>query len=1150
MKKLTITIALTALLTLSAFANPVDVKTAQKVATTFLNNNGAKTAQLTDLSKAAGFPNLYIFSTESSFVIISRDDCAKPILGYSLSDKFSVEDMPENLRWWLQGYSDQIQDAIDFNLDSDSSVKLEWQDLKDGKSYRDDPVVVVNPLISTKWNQGSPYNNLCPPNSVTGCVATAMAQVMKYHNHPSHGIGSHSYIPVSNPGYGTLTADFNSTTYDWENMTNTYGGSSTPDQRLAVATLMYHCGVSVDMKYRPNSTSGTNSAFVANALKYYFGYSSDVHNANRSDYSDSEWIDLLKADLDLQRPILYYGSGSGGGHAFVCDGYRDDDYFHFNWGWGGSCDAYYVVDNLNPGPGGIGSGTHGIYNDNQGAILGAHPSECTAEAPTELTKTQNGLDVTFNWKAANGAVSYNIYSYNCYIGNTTSTSFTTTTPYGTNYYYVRSADSNGELSLSSNAVEVTVDYQIPTVGDLEATHCDNSVSLSWTASQWCYPETPTSTLDYGTQILTDYSMPWRNSTVYWGHRHLSENLTNYDGMKLYSVDFHANNAGTYEVCIYEGSTASGDDVTPETQVYTQAIDIVTTGWHSIELSIPHVIDKTKDLWVFIHNPQTINELRSYICTAEGSYGMYYSINPLSIMYNNISDYAFLIKAYLTDGTYTYNIYDGETKLNTENITSTTYTHENPATDATHHYTVTTNYYGGESAVSNKASLALGTASLEALELGDNDKMTVTENSTLTISGTLNNDNPENLILENGAQLFHNGSDVYATVKKDIAAYTTEKNGWNFIASPISTQLETATIDGLIPDNNATTFDLYKYNEPNHKWYNYKPGNENAQPGFAIEPKTGYLYACSENTTLSFAGKLQSQTSITINDLSYSATELKGFNLVGNPLPFNAYVSKSYYKMNDERTNIVAVTSNSETVAPCTGIIVEATEENRSVTFSQTQMQWSNRGQLQIAVAENKMDRDGTSVGTMKVDNAIICLNETDPLQKFVFNEYYAKLYIPQDDEDYAIACANNRKEMPLNFKPNQNGTFTLTVQSESVEMSYLLLIDNMTGTHINLLTTPSYTFEAKTDDYESRFKLLFAAANEETAEDESFGFIINGQFQSIIGQGLLQVIDLNGRILRSAEEVDCIGLNGLSAGVYVLRFIAANNVKTQKIVIE
>ena len=449
-----------------------------------------------------------------------------------------------------------------------------------------------------------------------------------------------------------------------------------------------------------------------------------------------------------------------------------------------------------------------------------------------------------------------------------------------------------------------------------------------------------------------------------------------------------------------------------------------------------------------------------------------------------------------------------------------------------------------------ASLALGTTSLETLELDGNDMMTIAPNSTLTITGTLNNTDPANLILENGAQLIHSGSDVYATVKKDIAAYTTEKNGWNFIASPISSQLETATIDGLIPENEETTFDLYKYNEPNHKWYNYKPKNDNAEPGFAIEPQIGYLYACSENTTLSFAGKLQSQASITIDNLSYSATELKGFNLVGNPLPFNAYVSKSYYKMNDERTNIVAVTSNSETVAPCTGIIVEATEENRSVTFSQTQMQWSNRGQLQIAVAENKMDRDGTSVGTMKVDNAIICLNETDPLQKFVFNEYYAKLYIPQDDEDYAIACANNRKEMPLNFKPNQNGTFTLTVQPESVEMSYLLLIDNMTGNHVNLLTTPSYTFEAKTDDYESRFKLLFAAANEETAEDESFGFIINGQFQSIIGQGLLQVIDLNGRVLRSADGVDCIGLNGLSTGVYVLRFVAANNVKTQKIVIE
>ena len=427
-------------------------------------------------------------------------------------------------------------------------------------------------------------------------------------------------------------------------------------------------------------------------------------------------------------------------------------------------------------------------------------------------------------------------------------------------------------------------------------------------------------------------------------------------------------------------------------------------------------------------------------------------------------------------------------------------------------------------------------------------MTIAPNSTVTVTGTLSNNNPDNLILENGAQLFHSGSDVYATVKKNIAAYTTEKNGWNFIASPIATQLETANIDGLIPENGETTFDLYKYNEPNHKWYNYKPKTDNAEPGFAIDPKTGYLYASSENTTLSFAGKLHSASSVSSNTLSYSADVLKGFNLVGNPLPFNAYVSKSYYKMNG--TNIEAVTNSSETVAPCTGIIVEATGENESVIFSQTPMQWSNRGQLQIAVAENKLNRDGCSTSAMQVDNAIICFDEADPLQKFVFNEANSKLYIPNGDKEYAIVSTEAKGEMPLNFKPTQDGTFTLTIQPESVKMGYLFLIDNMTGTHINLLTTPNYTFEAKTGDYESRFKLLFAAANEETSENESVGFIINGQFQSIIGQGLLQVIDLNGRILRSANETDCIGLDGLTAGVYVIRFITANSVRTQKIVVE
>ena len=177
---------------------------------------------------------------------------------------------------------------------------------------------VVGPLIQTQWDQGNPYNLYCPSGTVTGCVATAMAQVMNYWQYPAHGIGSHAYIPEDHPEYGTQSCDFNNTFYNWTNMANTYSGSSSTVQKQAVATLMYHCGVSVEMNYGPGSTggSGASTENVAIALKTCFNYSSDIQYLDRDDYTETEWINLLKADLNQNRPIQYSGSGSGGGYTF------------------------------------------------------------------------------------------------------------------------------------------------------------------------------------------------------------------------------------------------------------------------------------------------------------------------------------------------------------------------------------------------------------------------------------------------------------------------------------------------------------------------------------------------------------------------------------------------------------------------------------------------------------------------------------------------------------------------------------------------------------------------------------------------------------------------------------------------------------------
>ncbi len=1159
MKRFTMIVALLLMVAMPMMAERVSPETAQKVATTFLNNNGAKAAQLTDLSKAADFPNLYIFTTENSFVVMSADDCAQPILGYSLSDNFIVDDMPENLRWWLQQYSDEIQWGIENGIQPDKSTADEWQDLKEGKNSKDTPTTVVEPLLTTEWDQGSPYNMYCPTGTVTGCVATAMAQVMKYWNYPKQGQGSHSYTPEMHPNFGEQSANFGETTYRWDKMTNTYNNTSSDEEKRAVATLMYHCGISVDMNYGYSSDggSGATSSKVVSALVDYFKYSPSATYITKDAYTDEQWIGFLQSELNESRPVFYRGRFENGGHAFVCDGYRSDNYFHFNWGWSGYQDDYWLIGALNPLSGGIGSG-EGTFNLENAVIAWIEPLS-NLTAPTISAIATNGT-ITLEWNAITDAISYNIYRDNIRIATNVTENYYADNDVvsGIYYEYFVRAVSEDTISNPSNHVTKMCFYRDYTPSDLSVFFSENDTILKWEA-----PENKSTNLHYGLNYFARAGMGAGKDT-YWAEVFDPSRLTNFAGMYINKVSTYLYFSGIYKLIIYEGDPNEEGSLKLIEQSFTNNSSKI---WKDIEFANPFFFDYTKELWVILFFPGTDSNSGNYPAPC----GIYDDIpiddttnierfNPRLIgesltnwtfLGGDGKNYSWLIRTYLTDGTYTYNLYDNENPV-ALNISDTTYTLPNITNNTIHEYTVTTNYFGGESSPSNTAGLALGTASITSLELGENDKMTIAPNSTLTVTETLSNDNPENLILENGAQLFHSGGDVYATVKKDIVAYTTEKNGWNFIASPISTQLETATIDGLIPENEETTFDLYKYNEPNHKWYNYKPKTDNAEPGFAIDPKTGYLYASSENTTLSFAGKLQSQASITIDNLSYSATELKGFNLVGNPLPFNAYVSKSYYKMNDERTNIKAVTSNSETVAPCTGIIVEATGENESVTFSQTQMQWSNRGQLQIAVAENKLDRDGSSTSAAQVDNAIISLNETDPLQKFVFNEDNAKLYIPNGDKEYAIVSTEAKGEMPLNFKPSQDGTFTLTVLPESVKMGYLFLIDNMTGTHINLLTTPNYTFEAKTDDYESRFKLLFAAANEETEtfENESFGFIINGQFQSIIGQGLLQVIDLNGRILRSSNETDCIGLDGLTAGVYVIRFTTANSVRTQKIVVE
>lgn len=349
---------------------------ALKVATNFMRQKSSEKLVFENVAKHIEFTNLYIFNATNakSFVIVAADDIIQPILAYSEDNSFNTDNMPSNIRAWLWGYEKEIQWAKENNCEATEETANDWKTLLEGGRLKRRSDKSVNAMLTTTWNQSPLYNMLCPSNSytgqnaVTGCVATAMAQIMKYWNRPVSGRSFHSY----NSNFGTLSVNFANTTYDWDNMPNELNGASSQAQRTAVATLMYHCGVSVDMQYGLGA-SGAYSQDVPYALKTYFKYDSLTRLVDKSGYSDSDWKTKLKNELDAGRPIFYAGHSSGSGHAFVCDGYDNSNNFHFNWGWGGLCDGYYSLNNLCPSSGGTGAGNRN-YTTNQYAVIGIQPS--------------------------------------------------------------------------------------------------------------------------------------------------------------------------------------------------------------------------------------------------------------------------------------------------------------------------------------------------------------------------------------------------------------------------------------------------------------------------------------------------------------------------------------------------------------------------------------------------------------------------------------------------------------------------------------------------------------------------------------------------------------------------------------------------------
>ena len=322
----------------------------------------------------------YIYNRESNagFVIIAGDDELTPYIGYATTGQCAVDNMPVQLAAFLKACQERIDELT-------SHVGLH-SSLQPTRPRSTEPTRIAPLLGNIQWDQSAPWNDQTPvvggKHTPVGCVATAYTQVMRYYQWPKQGEGSFSYTDKRSGRQHSV--DYESTTYDWANMPERYDDPSraTEEQTKALSTLAYHAGVAVEMMYAPGG-SGTYAPLVARALRDHFRYDKRASLKRRVNYTQASWEQLLRNELIASRPIVYNGTGEGGGHAFVCDGYDAEGLFHINWGWGGMSDGYFNLNYLVPSSLGIGGGAGGGFSFNQGAVVGIMPDRAGTSQRTE-----------------------------------------------------------------------------------------------------------------------------------------------------------------------------------------------------------------------------------------------------------------------------------------------------------------------------------------------------------------------------------------------------------------------------------------------------------------------------------------------------------------------------------------------------------------------------------------------------------------------------------------------------------------------------------------------------------------------------------------------------------------------------------------------
>ena len=602
----------------AAMARPVDQTTASSAAQAFLKTVSGKTFDLTNITSQTPFHEFYVFTLPDNkgYVLVSGDDCVVPILGYSLNNAFVVENMPAHVKDWLDVYEEQIvfyrERYGELDYGGSPEVRSQWTNLENGVAPEPPLPTVVNPLVTTQWDQSPYYNNLCPydnssnERTVTGCAATATAQVMRFWSHPATGYGSHSY---THPTYGTLSANFGTTTYGWSNMPTSLTGSSSSTQVNAVATLMYHVGVALEMDYGPASTGGSgavtgsndlSAAAANNALVSYFKYKPTLHFELKENYTDAQWSAMLQADLDNGHPIIYKGRDPSGGHAFVCDGYNNQGQFHFNWGWGGSYDGFYTMGDLHPGTGGTGGNSTYTFNLDNGAILGIEP---IANWNTSATTTISATTANTSYGSVSGSGTYNF-------GDTITIRASANT--GCRFYQWSDGSVQNPRQMLATGGSLTLTANIgPLQGDTLG-YCFNGKQAS---------------LGNG------------SGNCYWGIKMPGSVVTS--GHVLTAVEYYLVESGTYDLTIYTGTTS------PTTAVYTQSYTLTNEGaWNTMTLSTPVTIPSSQNFWITLHDNGV-----AYPCSYSGSSGNADGVlwgSSFSSIMNSGWDIAFMIRGIFTD----------------------------------------------------------------------------------------------------------------------------------------------------------------------------------------------------------------------------------------------------------------------------------------------------------------------------------------------------------------------------------------------------------------------------------------------------------------------------------------------------------------------